>query len=188
MTCGHHHRKRIEEIIRSSELLRLGLGTASQLNLPSWWIVGGAIRDEVWKSITGQLPASPVADLDLVYFDKQSTSKATDNALEGRLPKHLNVPWSIKNQARMHGANRPPYSCAEEGIHCAPETISSIAIKLTPSGDLMIVSFYNLEDLFDCVLRPTPAYLSRATLDEYKQRVSQKSWLTKWPMARIEPW
>src|SRR5687768_4755644 len=93
--------KRLATIVKSSELLMEGLAIARQLALPNWWIVGGAIRDVVWQGITNR-PTGSIRDLDLVYFDATSPSKDADDRLEDRLGSVGGVPWSIKNQARMH--------------------------------------------------------------------------------------
>ena len=180
--------KRLATIVKSSELLMEGLAIARQLALPNWWIVGGAIRDVVWQGITNR-PTGSICDLDLVYFDATSPSKDADDRLEDRLGSVGGVPWSIKNQARMHIFDREvAYSCVEEAIFYFPETVSCVGIKMTAGGELIIINLFGFSDLLGMIFRPTPGYLRRASFSSFVERVHTKGWVDKWPELRVAPW
>jgi hypothetical protein len=42
---------------------------AREVNAPEWWIGAGAIRTAVWDRLHGYAQPTPLADLDLIYFD-----------------------------------------------------------------------------------------------------------------------
>ena len=51
------------------------------------------------------------------------------------------IPWSVKNQARMHIANNiPPYSSAVDAISKFPETATALGVKLDDENNVEINS------------------------------------------------
>jgi uncharacterized protein len=183
------HWQELIDVVSASELLSNVLKLARDLNLPDWWLVGGAIRDVTWHHITKTQLNMPINDIDLIYFDERHVAKQRDKMLEAKLGTVCGVPWSVKNQARMHTAEkRAPYAGAIEAMQKFPETISAIGVKLTPGGDVVVMNIYGLDDLFDMIIRPTPSFLQRASNADFNCRVERKGWLKKWPTARIEQW
>lgn len=45
------------------------LRAIAQLNLPNWWLAGGAVRNTVWSSIFGNECKLGIKDFDIAFFD-----------------------------------------------------------------------------------------------------------------------
>jgi hypothetical protein len=39
------------------------------LNLPNWWLAGGAVRNTVWRSLFGNDCQLVINDFDIAFFD-----------------------------------------------------------------------------------------------------------------------
>jgi len=176
-------------LVSRSALLREAIEHAAQLDLPNWWIVGGAIRDVVWQAVSGYEPTRPIQDIDLLFHDTDDKSPERDHQVERSLNPISGVPWSVKNQARMHLHNDDaPYSNMQEAMFCFPETISSIGIKKSENERIVFATSFGFEDLFSMTFRPTPHFCRKQGFDRFVSRVCTKHWLEKWPTARMSPW
>src|SRR5690348_2521709 len=93
-------------IERDGDMIRL-LRVVAELGLRDCWIGGGCIRNAVWDRLHGRTPdCARLNDVDVVFFDRAGASAAHDRALETKLAARArDVPWSVKNQARMHARN-----------------------------------------------------------------------------------
>jgi hypothetical protein len=69
------------------------------LNLPNWWLAGGAVRNTVWRSLFGNDCQLVINDFDIAFFDalgdccQELTAKAT---LTAQFPDYK---FDVKNQA-----------------------------------------------------------------------------------------
>jgi hypothetical protein len=55
------------------------------LNLPDAWVAAGAVRNAVWDSLHAFAHSTPLADVDVIWFDASRADKALDRKLERRL-------------------------------------------------------------------------------------------------------
>jgi len=115
----------IYQSLYENETLREQLILVDRLGLPDAWICAGYIRSLVWGlTLTGE------QDIDVVYYDATDTSEATEKQYEEQLKSWQPLPWSVKNQARMHLKNGlPPYQSTCDAIAHFPETVTAIAAK-----------------------------------------------------------
>ncbi|MGF1674180.1 MAG: nucleotidyltransferase family protein, partial [Rivularia sp. (in: cyanobacteria)] len=60
---------RLQNILTNSTVGAL-LSAISQLNLPNWWLAGGAVRNTVWRSIFGENCKLFIKDFDIAFFDE----------------------------------------------------------------------------------------------------------------------
>lgn len=184
-----HQARLFLKLVSESALLREAVERADELDLPNWWIVGGVVRDIVWQAVSGCQPACPIQDIDLLFHDTNNKSRDRDRNVEQSLNPILGVPWSIKNQARMHLHNADaPYKSMQEAMFCFPETISSIGIKKGENEHIIFTTCFGFEDLFSMTFRPTPHFHRKQGLERFVSRVRTKRWLEKWPAARMSPW
>ena len=58
----------LQEILVNSPIAEV-LGAIAQINLPDWWLAGGAIRNTVWHSIFGKKCQLFIKDFDIAFFD-----------------------------------------------------------------------------------------------------------------------
>lgn len=169
-----------DAVARQPEMMRL-LGHVESLDLPDSWIGAGFIRNAVWDALHG-LPfgASPLSDVDVIFFDPADARPERDAAIEATLRTLAPGPnWQVKNQARMHERNGDaPYCDANEAIAHWPETATAIAARVV-QGNVEIIAPLGVEDLLALIVRPTPTFARKP--DAYRKRLAGKDWLTRWP-------
>ncbi|WP_112180549.1 MULTISPECIES: nucleotidyltransferase family protein [Paraliobacillus] len=164
------------------------LQTAKTLNLPDWWICAGFIRAKIWDTLHEFTVKTNPTDIDVIYFDKENTNEVTEKNLEAALKKLLpNVPWSVKNEARMHLPNDiTPYKSSEDAISKFPETATALGVKLDAQGYVILTAPCGIEDVLQLEVRPTTYFKAsekRALL--YEERIKQKNWQSIWPKLKI---
>jgi uncharacterized protein len=161
------------------------LRTARQLALPDWWIGAGFVRALVWDQLHGFVQPTRLADIDVLYFDQSSLDEKIEKEQEARLATLMpEIPWSVKNQARMHLSNGDaPYSSTEDALQYWLETPTAVAVKLDARDRLDMIAPYGAEDLLALKIRPTAS--GRQRPDEFLGRVTDKGWLASWPQAKL---
>ncbi|QXE02638.1 nucleotidyltransferase family protein [Terribacillus sp. DMT04] len=176
------------EAIKQDKWMMLVLETAAKLELPDCCISAGFVRAKAWDVQHGYIERTPLTDVDVVYFDAADINKAIEKELENMLIKMMpSVPWSVKNQARMHHINQmPAFRNTAHAIACYPETATSIGVKLE-EGTLQLIAPYGIDDLLACRIAPTPPYVrSEAYHSIYLDRVNKKNWQRLWPRVQME--
>jgi uncharacterized protein len=164
------------------------LETAAKLELPDYCISAGFVRAKAWDVQHDYIERTPPTDVDVVYFDAADTDKAAEKELENMLAKVMpGVPWSVKNQARMHQINQmPAFRDTAHAIACYPETATSIGVKLE-DGELQLIAPFGVNNLLACRIAPTPLYVKSAPYHSiYLERVNKKNWQRLWPRVRME--
>jgi uncharacterized protein len=181
--------KEFLRILKESEFLAEAIEHAAALDLPQWWIVGGAIRDVLWQSLSDSTTPSTPKDIDLLFYDPTDLTREHDTWIQQSLSSISGVPWSVKNQARMHIHNDDaPYTNVHEAMYCFPETVSAVGIRKGKNERIIVSTCFGFEDLFSMVFRPTPHFWYKYGSTAYLARVRDKGWLNKWPRARVRPW
>ena len=95
-------------IIAADDWRMRALSAVRALALPDCWIGAGFLRAAVWDRLHGFARATPLDDVDVVYFDPELATREADAAHERRLAETSGtavprpVPWQGRNQARMH--------------------------------------------------------------------------------------
>ncbi|QNR21124.1 nucleotidyltransferase family protein [Exiguobacterium sp. Helios] len=162
----------IYHVLSENEILHEQLTFVDRLGLPDAWICTGYIRSLIWG-----LTLTEEQDIDVVYYDATDTSEATEKQYEALLKSWQPLPWSVKNQARMHLKNElPPYQSTCVAIAHFPETVTAIAAKLT-DGQFQLYLAYGASDLQTRTIRPTPLFskgLPHHTI--FQKRVADKGW------------
>jgi uncharacterized protein len=147
------------------------------------WVAAGFVRNKVWDALHGYLRPSLLNDVDVIYFDSQNQSNESEKAFEGALLKAMPlVPWSVRNQARMHHSFRaPPAFGTLDAMRYWPETATALAVCKSHNEPMRFVSCYGLDDLLGQVVKPTPNF----PIEIYRKRVLAKDWSSTWPMLKI---
>lgn len=175
-------------IARDSERMRL-LKIVSKLGLPDAWIGAGFIRNLVWDALHGYSASTPLADIDVVYFDPAQTHSSKDLELEERLLEvYASASWQVRNQARMHLKNGDaPYTQSSDAISRWPETATAIAARLTQDETIELLAPLGFEDLINLRVCPTPHFAaSPAKMALFRERILQKAWQRHWPKLQFE--
>ncbi|WP_041833472.1 nucleotidyltransferase family protein [Actinoplanes sp. N902-109] len=162
------------------------LRAAAELGLPDWWIGAGFVRNRVWDAISN-LPVAPERDVDVAYFDPQRLNPDDDVRAEAQAALALpEVPWEIRNQARMHLRNGDePYTSALDAISRWPETATCVAVTLR-ADSVRLVTCHGLTDLVEMVVRPSPTFDNAAGRAKVRHRVETKGWRERWAGLRLE--
>ena len=162
------------------------LAWVRDLALPDCWVGAGFVREMVWNALAGRAVGQRTGDIDVIWFDSDNMTIDADKKIESRLRRvSPGLPWSVKNQSRMHARNNDePYTSCGHAISFWPETATAVALRLTVSGEIDILAPYGLADLFQGVLRPTPAF-SREKHAIFEARLRDKAWLRQWPFLSV---
>lgn len=115
----------------------------------------------------------------------KAADEAVDRAFEEKLKAVLPCfDWSVKNQARMHVRNGDaPYVSVANAMTRWPETATAVAARLV-AGCVEVSAPLGLDDLFAMRLQPTASFAGRAD-PIFRQRLSSKRWLERYPMLTI---
>ncbi|SFU27562.1 nucleotidyltransferase family protein [Pseudoduganella namucuonensis] len=183
-------RQRLRAIARESDWFMQALESVRSLQLDSWCIGAGAVRNLVWDHLHGYATPSPIADVDVAYFDDADLRPETEQALQALLcARHPGTPWEVTNQAWVHlwfegrfGHRVAPLRSLEDAVASWPEFATSVGIKLQEDSEIEVIAPHGLEDLFSMVVRRNPA---RVSVETYRNRVAEKRYLQRWPRVQI---
>ncbi|MGO4705011.1 nucleotidyltransferase family protein [Microvirga sp. 2MCAF38] len=175
----------IAHFIAAQPLWVDALRHVERLGLRDRWIGAGFIRNAIWDALHGRMPdLADHADIDVIFFDPSDLSREREAALEQALREASpGLPWSVRNQARMHMRNGDaPYRDSADAMRYWPETATAIGARLH-DGQIDLIAPYDVEDLVDLIVRPTPPFLDK--LDIYRERIRSKNWKGRWPRLTI---
>jgi uncharacterized protein len=146
------------------------------LNLPDWWLAGGAVRNTVWRSIFSRQCELIINDFDIAFFDAQGNRDqelAAKAILGEQFPGYQ---FDVKNQAsfaRWRSGQRP-FTSTEDGITEWLHTATAVGVKLDAQGQWQFFTPYGLDDLFAGVIRPTPVHTDNPKAQEKASGFLQK--------------
>lgn len=158
------------------------LRAVRQLGLPDCWTGAGFIRSFAWDRLDGLAPLTP-EDVDVIYHDPADLSEETEKRHDVRLSELMpDVPWSCKNQARMHlkAGLATPYADTGDGLRHWTETATAVAARVNGAGKIEILAPFGLDDLFAKIVRPTP-FFKDGRMAQYRTRLAAKNWQQRWP-------
>ncbi|MEK4324992.1 nucleotidyltransferase family protein [Paenibacillus sp. FSL R7-0297] len=166
------------------------LKAAGTLQLPDWWVCAGFVRSKIWDVQHGFTERTPLADIDVIYYDpgdqREEVEKSWETQLKSRYP---GIPWSVKNQARMHTVNNlPPYHSSTDGMSKFPETSTALGLSLDGNGEVILAAPHGISDVIQLVLRPSPYFAAHPhLLPIYEKRIASKNWQGIWSGLRSLP-
>ena len=183
-------RQQLSAFLLGHPWFRPVLETVRSLDPPDWFVGAGVIRSLVWDHLHGYATPTPLADVDVVFFDPADLRPIRDAEVQAQLRAvHPDVPWEATNQAAVHlwyeqifGFAVPPLTSSHDAVGTWPETATSIAVRLRADDTLEISAPCGLRDLFGLILRRNPRRVTRAI---FQQRLQSKNITTRWPRVRI---
>ncbi|RLQ94325.1 nucleotidyltransferase family protein [Falsibacillus albus] len=159
------------------------LQEVQQLNLPDWWVCAGFVRTKIWDVLHGFYEWTPLDNIDVIFFDEDRLEEKYEKAYERRLSELLpGVPWSVKNEARMHHINgMKPYKSSVDAISRFPETATAIGLNLNDWDEIELAAPWGVEDALSMQVRPVPYFCKDQKLASiYENRILKKNWQEKW--------
>ncbi|AXO92948.1 hypothetical protein CN272_14620 [Bacillus anthracis] len=178
----------IIRLIENDEWMMNVLQLAKSLELPDWWICAGFVRSKIWDTLHNYEIRTTTPDVDVIYFDPFRKDEIYEQLLEKKLINlDASIPWSVKNQARMHVVNNMlPYSSSVDAISKFPETATALGVTLDEKNNVILTAPCGIEDVLSLQVRPTAHFLeSKERLHMYENRVIKKNWQSKWPNITI---
>lgn len=179
----------ISAIQQDAEMMGI-LEAVKTLDLPDWWVCAGFVRSKIWDVLHGYTERTSLADIDVIYFDENQTAESEEKKLEQQLRILLpDLPWSVKNQARMHRINGlSPYRSSVDAISKFPETATALGVKLDAEGRLVLTAPCGIQDVLEMKIKPTPHFQAGKQLAAiYESRLRNKNWQAKWPKVEVQP-
>lgn len=186
MTHRMQHAEALTHLVAADPALMHLLRVARHIGLADWCIGAGAIRNLVWNHLHPDQPAQLANDIDFVYFEPGDLSGAhEERALDALTWAAPHVVWDVVNQARVHlwyeqrhGVALAPIDSLTTGVAGWPETATCVGVRLDGQDLLHVIAPHGLDDLFNLVLRRSPAF-SNATF--FAQRLADKQFAKRWP-------
>lgn len=181
----------IIELVKSDGWMMEVLETAKLLDLPDWWVCAGFVRSKIWDELHGYKQRTVTPDVDVIYYDNKNIDEALEKIYEQRLLEiNPHIPWSVKNEARMHLVNNdgtPPYTSSTDAISKFPETATALGVTLDKHNEVVLTAPCGIEDVINLVVKPTPYFANHAErLLTYKQRITKKNWQAIWPLIKVD--
>lgn len=178
----------IIQLVKDDKWMMDILETAKSLNLPDWWVCAGFVRSKIWDVLHGFADRTSMPDVDVIYFDKSNLDEEAEKKLEKKLRIiNPNIPWSVKNEARMHVVNNiPPYSSSVDAISKFPETATALGLTLDKRNQVVLTAPCGIEDVVNLVVKPTPYFeetKERAKI--YEERLVKKNWKGTWNKIKV---
>lgn len=182
-------RRLLAELIEADPLRRQALDILAQVALPEGLIAAGFVRNLAWDFLHQLSAPTALADIDVVYFDRDNCSAEIDRDLEltfNRLSAQLEAPvrWQVRNQARMHCRNGDsPYTSAVNAMAYWPERETAIGVARNVAGTVEFFSpFANpISQLMQANITWNPARQRSI----FHERLVAKQWLCRWPNLTV---
>lgn len=176
-------------LIKNDEWMMDIIKTASTLRLNDWCVCAGFVRSKIWDTVHGYTERTELSDIDVIFHDECFIDESKEKELEAYLTDiHKGIPWSVKNQARMHSVNQlPPYASTFDAISKFPETSTALGVTMDDNGNLSLIAPYGIHDAVTLKLKPTPFFRSSKELMQiYIKRLETKDWKSNWPGLTVE--
>jgi len=179
MDCETQIRDWIKNDLERMEALE----TVSTLQLNDWCIAAGFVRNLVWDKLHKKKSSTPLNDVDVIYFDPANPGEELDKSLESHLNSMSTLPWSVKNQARMHERNSDkPYTSTSDAMSYWVEMETAVGVKLSMRGEIKILAPFGVSRLFENSITINS---KRRKANDFYARIKEKKWLLQWPNLEI---
>ncbi|MBD8070020.1 nucleotidyltransferase family protein [Bacillus sp. PS06] len=178
----------IISLIQEDKWMMEILITSKKLNLPDWWVCAGFVRTKIWDVLHDFSQRTPLPDVDVVYYDPTNTNESYEKELEKKLKLYRSdIPWSVKNQGRMHVINNnPPYSSSLDAISKFPETVTALGVTLDANDNLILIAPCGIHDVINMEVNPTPYFMeTKERMVIYEERIRKKNWQSIWDKIKV---
>ncbi len=181
----------LEKVLAKSNTVSKVLELAPQLELPNWYLGAGAICQTVWNELHGFSPEQGIKDLDLVYYDPDTSAEAQDKFIHKGNELFANLPVAVEltNEARVHvwykeevGKDIEPYTSTEDAINTWPTTASAVGVRYK-DGEFLVYAPYGLNDMLRLIIRANKGLITR---EVYEKKVAR--WTQAWPKLTAIAW
>ena len=156
------NKDKLQSIIEKTELLNY-VKAIKKANIPNAWLVGGAIRNTVWKEMYPNCTLE-VNDIDVPYFSKKISREMNAEFVKKLEDIYPTGKWECDNQAWIHTYTprtdywipHAPYNSIEESMVDFWFSVNTIGLRLNDKDEIEILHPEALEDLFNGILWVLP--------------------------------
>ncbi|KAJ3942021.1 uncharacterized protein N0V96_007506 [Colletotrichum fioriniae] len=184
----------VRQVLETNKTLLKVLSLATTLNLPNWYLAGGAVSQTIWNHVSSLLPTTGISDYDLVYHDDSDLSyEAEDAVIRRGRELFAGIPGEgveIRNQARVHlwyeekfGAPCPAHESTEAGIDTWITTSAMIGVRVEADGAWRVYAPRGLSEFFSMIVRPNPTV---GVQEAYEKKA--RRWVGIWKDLKVMPW
>ena len=184
--------KAIEILKMNTDLMKI-LDYISELKLPNSYIAAGSVFQTIWNYYDNKPLNYGIKDIDIVYYDKDNTSKDSEHDLENKIIDHfkeLDYEFDVHNEARMYlwkkeneNQNIDSFKNSEDAIDQWIATVHAIGIT-KENGNVKIYAPYGLSDIFSRTIRPIKH--KNNSKEIYDKKVA--SWSNRFDNLNIVEW
>lgn len=137
----------------------------------------------VWDALHRLEVATPMNDVDVIYFDPNERDPNAYLLYESQLKRNMpDINWQVRNQAAMHIRNGDsPYTSTLDAMSYWPEKETAVAIRLVAPEQYECIAAFGVESLFGYCVTHNP----KRSRDTFEKRVNSKGWLAQWPSLRV---
>lgn len=185
-------RRAFDRIVLADPLTAGALQDLRRLDLPQGAVVSGALYNTVWNALTGRPSGHGVKDVDVFYWDPDTSYEAEDRVIRdaAKVLGPRTPPIEIRNQARVHhwyqarfGHPRAPIPSTKAGIDDFASLTHCVGAWLDDDDRLQVYAPYGLGRIFEFRLSPNPSLNNSKTYQDKARRA-----LECWPELTVEPW
>ncbi|WP_159441805.1 nucleotidyltransferase family protein [Williamsia sterculiae] len=179
----------LDEIRQNPMIVRL-VDELPALDLPDWFVAGGALMQTVWNVRTRRPVNHGILDYDVLYFDDSDLSEAAEQVVIDRVAAVFGADVQIRNQARVHhwyadkfGMDSPvrPLRDSRDGIDQFVAPCVAVGVTRSDDGELTVYAPFGLDDMNTMIIRHNVARASREAFDAKATR-----WRSRWPEVTID--
>ncbi len=191
-TLNEQVEKAVEILKMNTDLMKI-LDYISELKLPNSYIAAGSVFQTIWNYYDNKPLNYGIKDIDIVYYDKDNTSKDSEHDLENKIIDHfkeLDYEFDVHNEARMHlwkkeneNQNIDSFKNSEDAIDQWIATVHAIGIT-KENNEIKIYAPYGLSDIFSKTIRPIKHKNNSKEL--YNKKV--ESWSKRFDNLNIIEW
>lgn len=180
VTDAAHQHEQLRQILAASPVGEV-LPAIAAVGLPDWWLAGGAVRNTVWRALFGPECGLRIKDFDVAFFDAagdRAQELAAKAQLSAQFPQYE---FDVKNQASfaVWRAGRQTYTSSEDGVANWLHTATAVGVRIDGAGQWQVFAPYGLDDLFQGIIRPSPAHTANPDAQQ-----KGEGFLAKCPMLK----
>jgi len=183
----------IEQFIRDEPVLMAVLEGMREDGLPDQLLVAGAIYNLAWNRLTGRPALAGINDIDLFYFDPDTSWDAEDVVIKRLAARFadLPLPVQVRNQARVHlwfpqkfgATDFAPLTSSGEMLGRYASKTHAVGARLEANGTMTVLAPFGLDDIFSFRVVPNPVLPNRKAHEAKGARAK-----SVWPEVTVEPW
>ena len=183
----------IERFIRDEPVLMEVLEGLRTDGLPDQLLVAGAIYNLAWNRLTGRPALAGINDIDVFYFDPDTSWDAEDAVIQRLAARfvHLPLPVQVRNQARVHlwfgqkfgVTDFAPLTSSGEMLGRYASKTHAVGARLEDDGRMTVLAPFGLDDIFSFRIVPNPVLPNRPAHEAKGARAK-----SVWPEITVVPW